>query len=168
MVRSFIFSTVIGGFLAIAIVAIAQASDADKESLTFVRSILNSSPQEVQLKLGLPDKDLNTTKDCDYLPDCSEATYKSGKFEALFYNNRLKWIQVNNNKMFDKNGLKIIGFSASPPTFESKFVHSWRSSVRQGSAKGPLIPVAGIREIDVFPDYMLITVDASYDKRFSK
>lgn len=154
---------------------VSQARAVEPASLTFVRSILNAPPEFVQSKLGKPDKNITPSKDCDYLPSCGEATYQNGKFEVLFYNNRLKWIQIYGKELFGENGPAVIGFSSAPPTFENKFARRWCNAAK-GTARGPLIPIEGIREIVVFPPdsrnnnkgYMLITIEQSFDKRFSK
>lgn len=162
--------------LIFATVTVAHADDINSTSLTFVRSILNASPKDVQSKLGKPDKGIKPSNDCSHLPSCTVATYQSGKFEVLFYNNRLKWIEIKGNNLFGKNAPELIGFLSAPPTFENKFIQSWRSAERKGAAKGSLIPINGIDEIAVFPPndanndvgYMLIIIGVSYDKTFSK
>ena len=157
-------------------VSITRAADVSSDSLTFVRSILNASPKDVERNLGKPDNGIKASKDCDYLPSCNVATYQSGKFEVLFYNNRLKWIEIKGDNLFAKNGPEAIGFSSAPPTFENKFTRSWRSEANKGTATGPLIPINGINEINVFPPnkgnnnagFMVITIGVSYNKSFAK
>ena len=61
----------------------------------FIRSILNKSPKEVEKALGKADKPFTRSTDCDYLPTCMQTTYQNGKFEALFYENKLKWLEIN-------------------------------------------------------------------------
>ena len=143
-------------------------------ALTFIRSILNASPIEAERHLGKPDKMPTVSRDCDYLATCTVATYQKGKFEALYYNNRLKSLEVRGNEFFTQNAPEAIGFSATPPTWASSFVRSWRSPERRGTAKGPFIAISGIREINVFPPnpandnrgYMIINVEERHDKRF--
>lgn len=161
--------------LAYATAKIANASDANSVSLEFVRSILNASPKIVQIKLGTPDNGVKRSDDCDYLPSCSVASYQGGKFQVLFYNNRLKWIEIKGNELYGKNGPELIGFLKAPPTWENKFMQSWRNASRKGTATGPLIPIKGIEEIVTFPPsggnnagYMLINIETNYDKSFAK
>jgi hypothetical protein len=162
--------------LTFATVAAAYSANAALDSLTVIRSILNASPMDVQLKLGKPDNGVTPSVDCDHLPSCTKATYQKGKFEALFYKDSLKWLEIKGNDLFDKNAPEVIGFSNLPPTFANSFTRSWRSAIRKGTATGPLVRIPGIDEIVVFPPtkannnsgYMLITIKVNYDKMFTK
>ncbi len=155
-------------------VAAACSANAAPDSLTVIRSILNASPLDVQLKLGKPDNGVVQSVDCDHLPSCTKATYQKGKFEALFYKDSLKWLEIKGNDLFDKNAPEVIGFPNLPPTFSNGFTRSWRSAIRKGTATGPLIRIPGIDEIVVFPPtkannnsgYMLITIKVKYDNMF--
>jgi hypothetical protein len=116
--------------LTFATVAAAYSANAALDSLTVIRSILNASPMDVQLKLGKPDNGVTPSVDCDHLPSCTKATYQKGKFEALFYKDSLKWLEIKGNDLFDKNAPEVIGFSNLPPTFANSFTRSWRSAIR--------------------------------------
>ena len=131
-----------------------------------IRRILNCSPDEVAKQLGKPDKEIKASKDCDYLPSCNETTYKNDKYEVLYYNNRLKWIQINQTGLDNKNAICYVGFQSCEPTFTSNVGIWWRSLATKGTATGPLIPIKGIREICAFTDYMLISVETDYNKKF--
>jgi hypothetical protein len=169
----------LAGYLLICSAAtIGFAADMDFSSLTFVRLILNASPNVVQEKLGKPDHGVKPTNDCpdEKMQNCDHATYKNGKFEATFYKGRLKTLSIYGNDLFGKNALEIIGFSSAPPTWSNQFVHSWRNAAHKGTASGPLIPFEGIDDINVFPakgqsdnlGYMVISVSVTYNKAFAK
>ncbi len=88
------FSLIIVGLLSISSCGAEKApptvtSEAPKitdTSLFFVRRILNCSPKEVEKVLGKADKGVHVSNDCGgELPSCSEATYKAGKFDILYY-----------------------------------------------------------------------------------
>jgi hypothetical protein len=147
---------------------------------SFIKKLLNGSPKEVAKILGEPDIKIKPSKDCDYLPNCNETSYQNKKYEVLYYNNKLKWIEINNIDIFNKNAIQYVGFPASDPTFENKFMIHWRSAATRGTATGPLIPVKGIRQISVLPGdestllpagnnskgYMIVTVETNYNNRF--
>jgi len=129
-----------------------------------VRAILNASPASVSKILGAADGPIAPSKDCDYLPACSSATYQHGKFEALFYKNRLKWLSVNRPGLMTEDLLARLGFPSARPTFTNPgSLIAWRSAEARGTARGPLVPIKGIRQIVAFPDYALITVAADHD-----
>ena len=141
----------------------------------FIKSILNSSPKEVAKKLGDPDGKIKPSADCDYLPNCNEATYQNDKYEVLYYNNKLKWIQINiPEEIFNEHAIEYIGFPHRVPTFTNEDGIYWRSPAHRGTAEGPMVQINGIREIDVFAPtslnqykgYILATVDANYKKKF--
>lgn len=151
-----------------------KASSQDKSKL---RSILNCSPSEVAKLLGNPDGSIKQSKDCDYLPSCSAAEYQNGKYEALFYNNMLKWICITEAGIFKKNALQYVGFPSCKPTFADKENKIWQSKeTRYPASTGPSIPIEGIRGIYVFPPnpkaspahkgYILITVETNYNKKY--
>ena len=104
----------------------------------FIRKLLNSSPQEVAKYIGKPDTKIKPSTDCDYLPACNEASYQNKKYEVLYYNNKLKWIEINNIDVFNETAIQYVGFPASEPTFANKFMIHWRSAATRGTATGPL------------------------------
>ena len=57
-------------------------------SMYFIKKLLNCSSKEVAKKLGSPDKRIEPSKDCDYLPNCMEATYQNEKYEVLYCKDR--------------------------------------------------------------------------------
>lgn len=133
----------------------------------FIKGLLNSSPKEVAKVLGDPDGKIKASKDCDYLPSCNETTYQNGKYEVLYYKNKLKWITINQKGLFNKNAIRYAGFQSCEPTFSDPLVgYDWRNSETRGTATGPLIPIKGLRQVCAFPDYILITVETDYDKKF--
>jgi hypothetical protein len=146
----------------------------------FIKSILNCSPGEVAERLGKPDKQIKPAKDCDYLPNCLTTTYQNGKYEVLYYSNKLKWIEINNVDVFNEHAIEYVGFPASEPTFANKFMIHWRSAATRGTATGPLIPVKEIREIAVLPNdantllpagdnnkgYMIVEVETDNNRKF--
>ena len=135
----------------------------------FIASILNCSPKEVAKQLGDPDGKIKPSNDCDYLPSCNEATYHNGKYEVLYYKNKLKWITINQKGLFNKNVICYFGFPSCVPTFSNPpYTIGWRNSETKGTATGPLIPIKGLREVCAFPDYILITVETNYDMKFEK
>jgi hypothetical protein len=150
--------------------------------LTYVRSILNASPNFVQTKLGKPDNGVNSTNDCtdEKMLSCDFATYKNGKFEVIFYKGRLKTIFIYGNNLFSKNAPEVIGFPSAPPTWVNQSGHSWRNAAHKGTASGPLIPIDGIDEINLTPhchndtlqnnnlDCIVVSVGVSYNKSFAK
>jgi hypothetical protein len=150
--------------------------NSEPTSLTFVRSILNASPSTVEKRLGKPDRPIQRTSDCSdaAMESCDVATYKNGMFETVFYKGRLKGLFIYRNDLFGKNALEVIGFPSSPPTWANQFVHSWRDAAHRGTARGPLIPVKGIDDINVFParsnkpGFMAIGVSLSYTQSFAK
>jgi hypothetical protein len=132
-----------------------------------IRTILNASPAKVSKVLGAADGPIKPSRDCDYLPTCSAATYQHKKFEALFFKNRLKWITVDRPGMMTEDLLSRLGFRSSPPTFVNpRNSMAWRSAGRRGTASGPLVPIEGIREIMACFDFALITVEVGYDDPF--
>jgi hypothetical protein len=137
---------------------------------SFIKSILNRSPKEVAEVLGNPDTEIKKSKDCDYLPSCEATTYQNGKYEVLYYNNKLKWILIYQKGLFNKDAIRYLGFPNWEPTFINTNpdigIISWRSFKEKGTATGPLIPVDGLLEINAVPKYIVITVDAYYDKEF--
>src|SRR4051794_11304432 len=85
----------------------ANSSSTDNKAIAqidtsghFIRRILNTSPKEVEKGLGKSDKPLTSSKDCDYLPSCMNTTYQNGKYEALYYENRLKWLEINRTDLY--------------------------------------------------------------------
>jgi hypothetical protein len=146
----------------------------------FIKGLLNGSPKDVAKVLGEPDVKIKASKDCDYLPSCNETTYQNKKYEVLYYNNKLKWIEINNIDIFNKNAIQYVGFPASEPTFANKFMIHWRSAATIGTATGPLIPVKGIRQISALPvdentllpagnnnkGYMIVEVETDYNNKF--
>jgi hypothetical protein len=132
-----------------------------------IRTILNASPAKVAKVLGDPDQPIKATRDCDYLQTCSAATYQHKKFDVLFYKNRLKWITVDRPGMMTPDLLWRLGFASSPPTFlNPEDSISWRSAEKRGTARGPLVPIEGIREVMACFDFALITVAVGYDGPF--
>ena len=77
-------------------------------------------------------------------------------------------------EIFNDHALQYIGFPYRDPTFTTEDGIYWRSPAHKGTASGPMIQINGIREIDVFAPtslnqyqgYILVTVDADYDKKF--
>jgi len=133
----------------------------------FIKRLLNASPKEVAKQLGEPDSIIKASNDCDYLPSCFEATYQMGKYNVLYYKNRLKWIEIDQPEFFHENVIQNIGFPNWKPTWSNpSATFSWRSNVTKGTATGPLIPIEGLREVSAFPNFIVITVEADYDKRF--
>jgi hypothetical protein len=144
-----------------------SATLTDNTSEHFVKNILNCSPKEVSKVLGEPEDKIKVTKDCDYLPSCNSATYQNGKYEVLYYKNKLKWITINQKGLFDDNAMQYIGFQKCEPTFSNPpYGIWWRNSETKGTATGPLLQIKGLREIAAFPNYILITVETNYDKKF--
>jgi len=86
---------------------VTQTNTAIDTSGSFIKKLLNSSSKEVAKKLGNPDENIKPSKDCDYLPSCNEATYQNEKYEVLFYNNMLKWIEINNINIFNHSYFMI-------------------------------------------------------------
>jgi len=134
----------------------------------FIASILNCSPSEVAKYLGKPDKPIKPTLDCDYLPRCDEATYHNREYEALYYQNKLKWLQINHSGHNNKNAISYIGFPSCMPTFSNSTGYFWRNAETNGTATGPLVPIKGLREVCAFPNYILITVETKYDLKFER
>jgi hypothetical protein len=138
----------------------------------FIKGILNSSPKEVAKVLGEPDAKIKPSKDCDYLPSCNETTYQNEKYEVLYYNNKLKWIEINDVEIFNKSAIQFVGFPAFEPTFANKFMIHWRSAATRGTATGPLIPINGIRQVSVLPadrnrkGYIIVEVETDYNQKF--
>jgi len=138
----------------------------------FIKSILNCSPKEVSKILGVPDTKIKASEDCDYLPSCNETTYQNGKYDVLYYNNKLKYIEIENVDIFNANAIQYIGFPACEPTFANKYMIHWRSAATRGTATGPLIPIKGIRQVAVLPadgnrkGYMIVAVETDYDNKF--
>lgn len=133
-------------------------------SYYFVKRLLNSSPKEVEKILGKPDGKIKQSKDCDYLPTpCLEANYQKGKFEILYSNNLLKWITVNDvsGKYYDETAVELLNFPKSIPTKNTANFLWWEN-------------YPGLKNICFVPKdenkysikYILIQVDAKYDKKF--
>jgi hypothetical protein len=165
----------VGSLLTCLGATISYATDTEGP-LTFVRSILNASPSVVQKKLGKPDSGVKPTNDCtdEKMLRCDVANYQNGRFEVIFYKGHLKTISIYENDLFSKNAPEVIGFPSAPPTWANQFVHSWRNAAHRGTARGPLIPIDGINEINVSPhcrndklDCMVISVGVSYNKSFA-
>ena len=137
------------------------------QDYVMIRTILNASPANVSKVLGAPDGPIKPSRDCDYLPACSAATYQHKKFEALFYKNRLKWITVDRPGMMTEDLPSRLGFRSSPPTFVNPGeMIAWRSAEKRGTARGPLVPIEGIREIMACSDFAFITVAVGHDHPF--
>jgi len=124
-------------------------------SFYYVKKLLNRSSHEVAKKLGIPDGKIQITEDCDYLPSCKEATYRNGKYDVLYYGDRLKWLHIDVKGFLNKDAMKRIGFPSCEPTFNNpSFVIRWS------------YPVKGLREVSVFQNYILINVDANFNDKF--
>ena len=133
----------------------------------FIKDILNCSPKEVAKILGKPDTKIvaSSINYCD-LPSCNHITYQNGKYDVLYSNNKLKWIVINQNGLFNKNAVSYFGFKGCEPTLANDIGIWWRGPAASNTATGPLIQVKGIREICAFPDYVVIDVETNYDKKF--
>ena len=128
----------------------------------FIRRILNTSPKEVEKALGKSDKPLTSSKDCDYLPSCMNTTYQNGKYEALFYDNKLKWLEINRTDLYNTNAIEWIGFPKAEPTFTSDLCIFWRSAETRGTATGLLIAINGLRNISACSEWLIVSVDTHY------
>src|SRR6266498_3726418 len=129
----------------------------------FIRSILNTSPKEVEKALGKADKPLMRSKDCDYLPTCMSTTYQNGKFEALFYENKLKWLEINRTDLYNSNAIEWIGFPKAEPTFTSDRCIFWRSAETRGTATGPLLTISGLRNISACSEWVIVSINTHYN-----
>lgn len=129
----------------------------------FIRRILNTSHKEVEKALGKSDKPLVTSTDCDYLPTCLSTTYQNGKYEALFYNNKLKWLEINRADLYNSNAIEWIGFPKVKPTFSSDRCIFWRSAETRGTATGPLLTINGLRHISACSEWLIVTIDRYYN-----
>ncbi len=132
----------------------------------FVKRILNTSPKEVGKILGRPDKPLAASTDCDYLPSCMATIYQNDKYEALFYNNKLKWLEINRTDLYNSNAIEWIGFPKAEPTFVSDRCIFWRSSETRGTATGPLLTITGLRNISACSGWVLVSVATDYQGKF--
>jgi len=141
----------------------------------FVRSILNCSPNEVAKKLGKPDNGLKATNDCDdeLMPSCYVATYQNKKYDATYYNNKLKSFYLGKacSIPYGESAIQCIGFPRCTPTFTNNYMISWRGGTFKGNtATGPLLQIKGIQEINVFSDTssdrLVVGVDVNYDGKF--
>ena len=146
-----------------------QTTEQIDTSGNFIASILNCSPKEVAKQLGEPDYKIKPSNNCGYLPSCNETNYQNGKYEAFYYKNKLKSLTINQKGLVNKNAICYIGFPNCVPTFSNppKYI-GWRNSEEKGTAIGPIIPIKGIREIFAWPDFMVIEVEANFDKKFEK
>lgn len=125
--------------------------------------------KEVAKQLGEPDDGIKPSNDCDYLPSCYEATYQNRKYEVLYYKNKLKWLYISEAGRMSKDAISYIGFQSCVPTFSNPpHIISWRSFETKGTATGPLLPIKGLREFTVFPDYLYILVETNYDSKFER
>ena len=135
----------------------------------FIASILNSTPKEVAKLLGEPDGGIKPSNDCLYLPSCYEATYQNNKYEVLYYKNKLKWLYIGEAGHMNKDAISYAGFPSCVPTFSNPpHIISWRSNETKGTATGPLLPIKGLREFTVFPDYLFITVETNHNSKFDR
>lgn len=128
----------------------------------FIRRILNTSPKEVEKALGKPDKPLVSSKDCDYLPICKNTTYQNGKYEALFYDNKLKWLEINRTDLYNSSAIQWLGFPKAEPTFSSDRCIFWRSAETRGTANGPLLTINGLRNISACSEWVIVSVDTYF------
>ena len=98
---------------------------------------------------------------------CTSATYQNGKYEVLYYKNKLKWITVNQTGLCNNDAIQYSGFESCEPTFSNPpYGIFWRNAETRGTADGPIVPIKGLREVCAFPKYILITVEINYDKKF--
>jgi hypothetical protein len=145
-------------------------------SLYFIKKILNASPQEVEKYLGKTDNGIVSTDDCgDQLKYCNEALYQNGKYDIVYYNNKMKGVIMKNFPVFDNTAIELIGFGASEPTVKNGVLIIWRSdaikTVQYKSNKnGPNITIKGIRQIQVCSNngkiILSIDIDVDYNDKY--
>jgi hypothetical protein len=131
----------------------------------FVRGLLNQGPAAVAGQLGGPDRPLENSRDCDYLPECVVGRYGTGRYEALYFGDRLKWLHINDSTLFGRDAIQRIGFPSVTPTWENNVVVAWRSAATRGTAKGPLVTFDGLLDVSVFRNYLLVRVKKDFNGR---
>jgi hypothetical protein len=149
---------------------VEQAADTTHR---FIKRILNASPREVAKILGNPDSGIKPTRDCVYLPSCSEATYRNKRYGVHYYNNALKSIIITHFPVYNKHVVRYLGFPEWEPSIANKSVIEWRGKLNKAkNSTGPLIPVPGIITITVtphragFPGLVILEVEAGYNGKF--
>jgi len=140
----------------------------------FIKKLLNSSPKEVAKILGEPDNGIKATKDLPaFLSSGMGATYQNGKYDIVFYKNKLKYLYLDGtiglDKIpFNKTAISYIGFEQSEPTFiNPELIIAWRSAETSGTATGQILSIVGIREIYLHSNGSLgIEIEKQYNDKF--